>query len=78
MLQVQTRKPPRTFNHHADIRTDKTTPNSMMARVRKAGFQSLLSTKTRNWHWNATDPPFHDLHKFFDVQYEERDAMENL
>ena len=38
----------------------------------------ILSTKTRNWHWNATDPPFHDLHKFFDVQYEERDAMENL
>jgi starvation-inducible DNA-binding protein len=38
----------------------------------------ILSTKTRNWHWNASDPPFHDLHKFFDVQYEERDAMENL
>ena len=34
MLQVQTRKPPRTFNHHANIRTDKPTPNSMMTRVR--------------------------------------------
>ena len=38
----------------------------------------ILSTKTRNWHWNATDPHFHDLHKFFDVQYEEGDAMKNL
>lgn len=44
---------------------------------RMVGDEFILSTKTRNWHWNATDPPFHDLHKFFDVQYEERDAMEN-
>jgi hypothetical protein len=43
MLQVQTHKPARTFNHHANIRTDKPTPNSMMTRVRKAGFQALLT-----------------------------------
>src|ERR1035441_2261127 len=42
MLQVQTRKPPRTLNHHANIRTDKPTPNSMMTRVQEAGFQPLL------------------------------------
>jgi hypothetical protein len=43
MLQVQTRKPPRTLNHHANIRTDKPTPNSMMTRVQEAGFQPLNS-----------------------------------
>jgi len=40
-LQVQIRKPPRTLNHHANIRTDKTTPNSMMTQVPEAGFQPL-------------------------------------
>ncbi|MGO8927739.1 MAG: hypothetical protein ACLQU3_12710, partial [Limisphaerales bacterium] len=43
MLQVQTRKPVRTFNRSANIRTDKSTPNLMMTRVRPAVFQPLLS-----------------------------------
>jgi starvation-inducible DNA-binding protein len=30
----------------------------------------ILYTKTRNYHWNVTGPLFHDLHKFFESQYE--------
>jgi len=33
----------------------------------------LLYTKSRNYHWNVTGPQFHDLHKFFEAQYEELD-----
>ncbi|MGH7198126.1 MAG: Dps family protein [Candidatus Omnitrophota bacterium] len=33
--------------------------------------QYVLYTKTRNYHWNVTGPQFHDLHKFFEAQYEE-------
>lgn len=35
----------------------------------------VLATKTRNYHWNVAGPHFHDLHKFFDAQYEELDAV---
>ena len=35
----------------------------------------VLGTKTRNCHWNVTGPHFHDLHKFFDAQYEELDEI---
>jgi starvation-inducible DNA-binding protein len=31
---------------------------------------SVLSQKTRNFHWNVTGPRFNDLHKFFESQYE--------
>ena len=31
----------------------------------------LLYTKTRKYHWNVVGPQFNDLHKFFEVQYEE-------
>ena len=34
----------------------------------------LLYTKTRNYHWNVTGPHFHDLHKFFESQYEAIDG----
>jgi starvation-inducible DNA-binding protein len=27
--------------------------------------------KTQNFHWNLTDPRFHDLHKFFEALYQE-------
>ena len=30
---------------------------------------SVLSQKTRNFHWNVTGPRFNDLHKFFEGQY---------
>ncbi len=30
----------------------------------------VLYTKTRNFHWNVTGGRFHDLHKFFESQYE--------
>jgi len=30
----------------------------------------VLYTKTRNFHWNVTGGRFHDLHKFFEGQYE--------
>lgn len=35
----------------------------------------VLYTKTRNFHWNVTGPQFHDLHKFFESQYEELDEI---
>ncbi len=31
---------------------------------------SVLSQKTRNFHWNVTGPRFNDLHKFFEAQYQ--------
>lgn len=36
--------------------------------------QYVLYTKTRNFHWNVTGPQFHDLHKFFESQYEQIDG----
>ena len=30
----------------------------------------ILYTKTRNFHWNIVGSRFHDLHKFFEGQYE--------
>lgn len=35
---------------------------------------SVLSTKTRNFHWNVTGPHFSDLHKLFETQYGQIDA----
>jgi starvation-inducible DNA-binding protein len=35
----------------------------------------VLYTKTRNYHWNVLGPQFHDLHKFFEAQYEELDEI---
>ena len=31
----------------------------------------ILSTKTRNYHWNVVSPHFNDYHKFFETQYGE-------
>jgi starvation-inducible DNA-binding protein len=31
----------------------------------------LLYTKARNYHWNVFGPQFNDLHKFFEVHYEQ-------
>lgn len=35
----------------------------------------VLYVKTRNYHWNVTGPHFHDLHKFFEAQYEALDDV---
>lgn len=35
----------------------------------------ILYTKTRNYHWNVTGPTFHDLHEFFEAQYDEVDGF---
>ena len=35
----------------------------------------VLYTKTRNFHWNVTGLQFHDLHKFFEAQYEALDDI---
>ncbi|MGZ8382639.1 MAG: Dps family protein [Nitrospira sp.] len=35
----------------------------------------VLYTKTRNFHWNVRGLHFHDLHKFFETQYEELDDI---
>jgi starvation-inducible DNA-binding protein len=34
-----------------------------------------LYTKTRNAHWNIDGPNFHELHEFFETQYETLDEM---
>lgn len=31
----------------------------------------VLYTKTRDCHWNVVGPQFHELHEFFEVQYQE-------
>ena len=35
----------------------------------------ILYTTTRNYHWNVVGPQFHDLHKFFESQYDELDDV---
>lgn len=35
----------------------------------------VLYTETRGCHWNVTGPTFHDLHKFFEAQYEELNTI---
>ena len=35
----------------------------------------LLSTKTRNYHWNVLGPHFHDLHALFGNQYAKLDLL---
>lgn len=35
----------------------------------------LLSTKTKNYHWNVTGPHFHDLHALFGRQYANLDVL---
>lgn len=35
----------------------------------------VLYTKTQNYHWNVKGPQFHDLHTFFESQYEELDDI---
>ncbi len=35
----------------------------------------VLYTKTRNFHWNVTGADFSQLHKFFESQYDEIDAI---
>jgi len=35
----------------------------------------VLYAKTRNFHWNVVGPRFHDLHLFFESQYEELDEF---
>ena len=37
----------------------------------------MLYTKTRNYHWNVVGPQFHDLHKFFEEQYNELNTIDN-
>src|ERR1041384_7473384 len=37
--------------------------------------ENLLSTKTKNYHWNVTGPHFHDLHALFGGQYAELDVL---
>jgi starvation-inducible DNA-binding protein len=34
-----------------------------------------LYVKTRNFHWNVEGPDFSELHKFFEAQYDEIDAI---
>jgi starvation-inducible DNA-binding protein len=35
----------------------------------------VLYTKTRSYHWNVVGPQFHDLHAFFQTQYEALDDV---
>lgn len=35
----------------------------------------VLYTKTRNYHWNVTGRDFHELHSFFEKQYEVLDEI---
>lgn len=35
----------------------------------------VLYTTTRNFHWNVVGPQFSELHRFFDAQYQELNAV---
>ncbi len=35
----------------------------------------VLYTKTRDYHWNVRGPRFHQLHEFFESQYEQLDEL---
>lgn len=37
--------------------------------------EHVLYVKTRNYHWNVTGRRFHDLHVFFEKQYEQLAAI---
>ena len=37
--------------------------------------ESILLTKTKNYHWNVTGTHFNDYHKFFESQYEALDEI---
>ena len=37
--------------------------------------ETVLHTKTRNYHWNVRGLQFNDLHKFFDAQYAELNGI---
>jgi starvation-inducible DNA-binding protein len=61
------------------------TPNIGLSNQQREGVVAILNTlladeyvlytKTRNYHWNVTGPQFHDLHKFFESQYEALDDI---
>lgn len=37
--------------------------------------EHVLYIKTRNYHWNVVSRHFHDLHKFFEGQYQQLEAI---
>lgn len=37
--------------------------------------ESILYTKTKNFHWNITGPFFNTYHQFFEAQYEKLDEF---
>ena len=37
--------------------------------------ESMLSSKTRNCHWNVAGPNFIELHRFFDVQHQQLNCI---
>jgi starvation-inducible DNA-binding protein len=39
---------------------------------------AVLAAKTQNYHWNIQDPRFAELHKFFDVQYNELNLAKDV
>jgi starvation-inducible DNA-binding protein len=39
--------------------------------------ESMLSSKTRNCHWNVVGPNFSELHRFFDEQHIQLDCIIN-
>ena len=55
--------------------TDKDRDGVVKALTTLLADEYVLYTKTRNYHWNVVGPHFSDLHKFFESQYEELDAI---
>ena len=66
-----------------NLSTEK--PNTGLTEEQRAGVTEALNTlladelvlyvKTRKFHWNIKGPRFHDLHVFFEKQYEELDEL---
>lgn len=61
---------------NANIGLKETSRKAVLARLDAVlADESVLSAKTRGFHWNVVGPRFNDLHKFFETQY---DAIEGF
>jgi len=61
---------------NANLGLKSTSAAKVLARLEPVlADEYLLYTKTRHFHWNVAGPQFHDLHKFFEAQYEALDGF---
>lgn len=55
--------------------TEKNRSESALALNKLLADEYVLYTKTRNYHWNVEGPNFMEMHKFYEGQFEQLDAI---